>query len=48
MGHCAIHLIELAFALVSFRFARYTVLTSPNKDEAAVHGYGPTFIAQAC
>ena len=33
-----------AFALVSFRFARYTVLTSPNKDETAVHGYGLTFI----
>ena len=38
------NLFELAFALVSFRFARYTVLTSPNKDETAVHGYGPTFI----
>ena len=38
------HLFELAFALVSFRFARYTVLTSSNKDETAVHGYGPTFI----
>ena len=35
---------ELAFALVSFRFARYTVLTSPNKDETADHGYGLTFI----
>ena len=30
--------------LVSFRFSRYTVLTSPSKDETAVHGYGPTFI----
>ena len=37
-------IFELAFALVSFRFARYTVLTSPNKDETAVHGYGLTFI----
>ena len=26
------------------RFARYTGLTSPNKDETAVHGYGLTFI----
>ena len=26
--------------LVLFRFARYTVLTSPNKDETAVHCYG--------
>ena len=26
--------------LASFRFARYTLLTSPNKDETAVHGYG--------
>ena len=38
------NLFELAFALVSLRFARYTVLTSPNKDETAVHCYGPTFI----
>ena len=30
--------------LVSFRFARYTVLTSPSKDETAVHSYGSTFI----
>ena len=27
-----------------FHFARYTVLTSPNKDETVVHGYGSTFI----
>ena len=38
------NLFELTFALVSFRFARYTVLTSPNKDETAIHGYGLTFI----
>ena len=38
------NLFELAFALVSFRFARYTVLTRPNKDQTAVHGYGSTFI----
>ena len=38
------NLFELTFALVSFKFARYTVLTSPNKDETAVHGYGYTFI----
>ena len=38
------YLFELAFALVSLRFADYTVLTSPNKDETAVHGYGSTFI----
>ena len=33
--------------LASFRFARYTVLTSPNKDETAAHGYGlslPVFV----
>ena len=28
--------------LASFRFARYTVLTSPNKDETAVHVHGPS------
>ena len=38
------NLFELVFALVSFRFARYTVLTSPSKDETAVHGYGTTII----
>ena len=38
------NLFELAFALVSFTFARYTVLTSPTKDETAVHGHGLTFI----
>ena len=38
------NLFELAFALDSFRSARYTVLTSSNKDETAVHGYSPTFI----
>ena len=32
------NLFELAFALVSFKSARYTVMTSPNKDETAVHG----------
>ena len=26
--------------LTPFRSARYTVLTSPNKDETAVHGHG--------
>ena len=38
------NLFELAFALVSIKFARCTELTSPNKDKTAVHGYGPTFI----
>ena len=38
--HCVIHLSIHAGAVI--RFARYTVLTSPNKDETAVHGYGPT------
>ena len=33
-------LIGLALELPSFRFARYTILMSPNKDETAVHGYG--------
>ena len=42
--NCAIYLICMAFELVSFRFARYTMLTSRNKDETAVHGYGPTFV----
>ena len=28
--------------LDSFRFTRYTVSTSPNKDETAVRRYGPT------
>ena len=44
MSHCAIYLFELAFALVSFKFARYTVLMSPKKDETAVHNHGSTFI----
>ena len=38
------NLFELTFALVSFKSALYTVLTSPNKDKTAVHCYGPTFI----
>ena len=36
------NLFELAFGLVSFRFARDTVLTSPNKGETAVDGYAGT------
>ena len=47
MGHCAIYL-SWRLTLVSFGFARYTVLTSPNKDETAVHGYGPIFIGGSC
>ena len=33
-------IIKTRQVLASFRFARYTVLMSPNKDETAVHGYG--------
>ena len=41
-GSSCNYLFELAFVLASFRFAGHTVLTSPNKDETAVHGYGPS------
>ena len=34
------NLFKLALVLASFGFARYTVSTSPNKDETAVRGYG--------
>ena len=44
LAHCAIYLSWRSCWFHLIRFARHTVLTSPNKDETAVHGYGPTFI----